>query len=144
MAFADEPIHYGGLIKRLAEAIDKNANNDLSCSGVTFSQLKILIMLHESTESSVSLKELERYFDLTQATIAGIVVRLEKKKLLEGFTDPADKRIKRVRITDEGRALCEETRIRMDKYEEWFLRSLNAEEREELGRLLMKIYNDVS
>lgn len=139
----DRPFPCGALIKCLAEMLDKNANNNLTECGVTFSQMKLLVMLHESGRDSITMKEIERYFDLTQATVAGLVVRLEKKRLIEGFTDPDDKRIKRVRITPEGRLTCERSKTAMTDYENWFLKSLSDEERKELMRLMLKIYNDV-
>lgn len=133
----------GAMIKRLAEITDRNANNELSKSDVTFSQLRILIMLHESIYDSLSLKEIERYFDLTQATVAGIIVRLERKNFLEGFTDPADRRIKRVRITQQGRKLCDDTKLFMDGCEERLLRCLDEEERSKLHEYLSRICRDM-
>lgn len=133
----------GAMIKRLAEITDRNANNELSKSDVTFSQLRILIMLHESIYDSLSLKEIERYFDLTQATVAGIIVRLERKNFLEGFTDPADRRIKRVRITQQGRKLCDDTKLFMDGCEERLLRCLDEEERLKLQEYLSRICRDM-
>lgn len=140
---ADDKLPCGALMKRLSEILHKNANNGLAERGVTFSQMRLLIMLHEGMRDSFTMKELERYFDLTQATVAGLVSRLEKKELIEGFTDPGDRRIKRVKITPEGEKLCRENRIAMDDYEKWFLKSLSEEEQEELRRLLTKIYMDV-
>lgn len=139
----ERPFPCGALIKCLAEMLDKNANNNLTECGITFSQMKLLVMLHESGRDSVTMKEIEKYFDLTQATVAGLVVRLEKKELIEGFTDPDDRRIKRVRITPAGRLTCEKSKTAMIDYENWFLKSLSDEERKELMRLMLKIYNDV-
>lgn len=139
----DRNYHCGALMKRLAEILNKNANNDLAMREVTFSQMRVLIMLNEVSEDSAASKEVEKYFGFTQSTIAGIIDRLEKKGLVEGFTDPEDKRRKRVRITQKGKNLCEETKVSMDNYETWFLKSLTEEEKSELSRLLLKIYNDV-
>ena len=138
----DRPFPCGAMIKCLAEMLDKNANKNLADNGITFSQMKVLVMLHENGRDSVTMKELERYFDLTQATVAGIVARLEKKELIEGFTDPCDRRIKRVRITPEGRRVCEASKTAMTDYENRFLRALDEAERKELMRLMLKIYND--
>ena len=140
---SEENFYPGALMKRISEVLDKKANSGLAEHGVTFSQMKLLIMLAESGADSVALKELERYFDLTQATIAGLVVRLEKKNLICGFTDPSDKRIKRVRITPEGRLLCETAKSEMIEYENWLLEALSEEEKEEFTRLLKKIYTNI-
>ena len=133
----------GALMKRISEQLDKNANNDLSENDVTYSQMKIMIMLMENGQDSVPLKQLEGYFDLSQATVAGLVARMERKKILYGFTDPDDRRIKRVSITDEGKAICAASKLRMQEYERWLLKSLDEDEQEELHRLLNKIYIDI-
>lgn len=135
-----EKANTGALIKRVSEMFDKKANSGLADYGITVSQMKLLVMIKESGEDSVALKELERYFELTQATIAGLVIRLEKKGFVCGFADPSDKRIKRVRITDEGRALCENSKAEMAAYEDWLLKSLDEKEKDELKALLAKVY----
>ena len=140
----DRPFPCGALIKCLAEMLDRNANNNLAMCGVTFSQMKLLVMLHETNADSVTMKEIEKYFDLSQPTVAGIVSRLEKKNLVTGFTDSDDRRIKRVRITEEGRLACEQSRCEMIDYENWFLKALSEEEQSELLKLLSKIYDDVA
>ena len=140
----ERPFPCGALIKCLAEMLDRNANNNLATCGVTFSQMKLLAMLHETDTDSVTMKEIEKYFDLSQPTVAGIVSRLEEKRLVVGFKDPDDRRIKRVSITDKGRQTCEESKCEMTGYENWFMKSLNGDERAELLRLLTKIYEDVA
>lgn len=138
-----ERANTGALIKRISEMFDKKANSGLAEYGITVSQMKLLVMIKESRKESVALKELERYFDLTQATIAGLVIRLEKKGFVTGFADPADKRIKRVMITDEGMALCRDSKAEMVAYEDWLLQSLNEEEKALLGQLLAKVYRSM-
>ena len=78
-----DSLHCGELIKRLNSIMEKRANNSLNEDGITLSQIKLLCILEQ--ESSLTLKELEKYFCVAQATIAGIVVRLEKKGLIEAF-----------------------------------------------------------
>lgn len=132
----------GELMKRLNEMLEKNANNDLMAQGITFSQMKMLVALYKSPDRSATLKELERIFDVAQATTAGIAVRLEKKKLVEGYVDPDDKRIKHIRLSEAGRELCERTKESMDRSERWLMKALDEQEEAELHRLLQKIYDN--
>lgn len=131
----------GELLKRLHDLMEKNANRNLQELGVTLSQMKMLFILHELPERSATMKELERFFGVTQATIAGTVVRLEKKALIESYMDEGDKRVKHVRLSPEGHDICRRAAAQMERNEEWLVRALSAEEQEELRRLLQKLYD---
>ncbi len=137
-----DSLHSGELIKRLNSIMEKRANNSLNDDGITLSQIKLLCILEQ--EGSLTLKELEKYFCVAQATIAGIVVRLEKKGLIESFYLPEDKRAKHIRLTDDGIKMCEHARCSMERNEQWLLSSLDDGEKKELHRLLQKIYDDIS
>ena len=137
-----DSLHSGELIKRLNSIMEKRANNSLNDDGITLSQIKLLCILEQ--EGSLTLKELEKYFCVAQATISGIVVRLEKKGLIESFYLPEDKRAKHIRLTDDGIKMCEHAKCSMERNEQWLLSSLDDVEKKELHRLLQKIYDDVS
>lgn len=137
-----DSLHSGELIKRLNSIMEKRANNSLNDDGITLSQIKLLCILEQ--EGSLTLKELEKYFCVAQATISGIVVRLEKKGLIESFYLPEDKRAKHIRLTDDGIKMCEHARCSMERNEQWLLSSLDDGEKKELHRLLQKIYDDIS
>lgn len=133
----------GELLKRLHDIFETNANKNLQEQDVTFSQMKMLILLEHWPGGSATLKELEKYFGSSQATIAGIASRLEKKGLIEGYTDADDRRIKHVRLSPEGLALCRRTKVFMDRNEQWLLTPLSEEERQEFHRLLQKVYDAI-
>ena len=137
-----DSLHSGELIKRLNSIMEKRANNSLNDDGITLSQIKLLCILEQ--EGSLTLKELEKYFCVAQATISGIVVRLEKKGLIESFYLPEDKRAKHIRLTDDGIKMCEHAKCSMERNEQWLLSSIDDGEKKELHRLLQKIYDDVS
>lgn len=137
-----DSLHSWELIKRLNGIMEKRTNNSLNDDGITLSQIKLLCILEQ--EGSLTLKELEKYFCVAQATISGIVVRLEKKGLIESFYSPEDKRAKHVRLTDDGIKMCEHAKCSMERNEQWLLSSLDDGEKKELHRLLQKIYDDVS
>ena len=111
---------------------------------MTSSQVKMLMIINETKDECITLKELEKHFGVAQATIAGTAARLEKKGMIESFYDPSDKRVKHVRITDKGRAMCVHAGKAMHDKEKWFLSALSDDEKEELHRLLQKVYDDVN
>jgi len=92
----------GKLIKQINDELRKKANNILRGQDMTLVQLDALMELDLSPEKQCSLKELEQKLHLAQSTTAGVIARLEQKGFVEGFGDPADRRIKLVRITPAG------------------------------------------
>ena len=77
----------GLLIKQIDEELRKNANNALRPQDMTMAQLEALVELDRAPEGRRSLKELEQILHVAQSTAAGIIVRLERKGLVEGFGD---------------------------------------------------------
>lgn len=131
------------LIKRIDDHFEKIANNSLQGLGITSSQLRLLITLSEHFEGQAALKELEHFFALSQATCAGIVMRAEKKGLVSGCSDENDRRIKLVRLTDEGRKVCNDLRRVMEEGEEIFLSPLEEDEQLLLRSFLSRLYENM-
>lgn len=139
----ERELYCGELIKRLNDTIKKEANNDLQKHGVTVVQIKVLIKLDRAQANTLPLKELERYFDVSQATMAGIIVRLERAGLVEACADERDKRVKLVRLSETGRSLCLNARSNMIKNEQRLFSCLTQEEHTQLRELLYKVYDSV-
>lgn len=136
--------HYfscGELMKRINDTIEKHANNKLISYDITVSQFKMLMALHHTPEGTATLKELESFFGVAQSTAAGIAARLEKKNLVSSFSDPKDKRVKHIRLTDSGIAICENVIECITETERRLLSGLTSEEQEQLNRLLQKVFN---
>lgn len=79
VAVAWEGYTCGELLKRVSDIFETNANRDLQSHGVTLSQMKMLAFLDHTEDGSTTLKSLEAHFKVSQATIAGIAARLEKR-----------------------------------------------------------------
>ena len=131
----------GMLIKQINSTLEKNANNILREQGLTFAQVSALFAIRDFSEQQISLKELENLLHVAQSTTAGIISRLEQKGLVVGFGDPADKRIKLVRITPLGEQYCKRGEQDMSETEEKLLSGLTETEREIFITLLQKIRN---
>lgn len=129
---------HGLLIKQIHNKLEKSANNSLREKGLTMMQVEVLVTLHETPEKQLSMKEMERYFQVAQSTVAGIISRLEQKGLVEAVGDKDDKRVKLAHITAAGEACCEEAACAMDETDAVLLRGFTEEEKELFNRLLMK------
>lgn len=131
------------LIKLISEVVEKKRNSILKEYDMTDAQIQILIALGFSETGECSLKELERFFLVAQSTMAGIVSRLEVKDLVESFTDTRDRRIKKIRLTQKGKKVIEQTQEIIGDAENWLTSELTETEKKELIRLLLKVYNTI-
>lgn len=133
-------------IKIISELMLKSINNEIRTDkiDITFQQMNVLRYLSENPGRTASLKEMEKNFGTAQATMAGLVVRLEEKGLVNTFHQEEDRRIKMVRLSEKGwKVLSERYQIKK-KTEQKFISDLKPEEVVELNRLLDKLYGTVS
>lgn len=134
---------YGWFIKRINNALEREANANLQAMNLTMQQNRALIMLAHTPGYTMPLKAMEEQFGTAQSTVAGLVSRLEKKGLVEALSDPADKRVKLVRLTEEGMCLHDTTRQGIVASEERLTSLLTDEERQVLLTCLKKVYEAV-
>ena len=133
-------ISTGILIKKIHDNLEKKINHSLKDSDLTMSQMEALVILSEQVSRQMSLKALEHELHVAQSTAAGIVSRLEQKGFIEAYGQSDDKRIKNIRITENGMKYCESAAKDMDKVEKELLKNLTEDEKNTLNQLLGKIY----
>lgn len=129
----------GFIIKQIHDALEKRANNSLRAQDLTLAQINVLIVLDQTTEKQMPLKELEHSLHVAQSTAAGIVSRLESKGFVEGFGDPGDRRIKMIRITELGEKCCTLADQYMEETEMDILSALTGEEQGQFIELLQRV-----
>ena len=84
----------------------------------------------------VDQRTLARSIGLDTSTIAGVVDRLEARGLMQRNTSPEDRRVRLLRLTDEGRALLDAIEPAMLRSQERILDPLPQVERAEFMRML--------
>ena len=140
----DKPIAgYGWFIKRIDNALEKEANQNLQALNLTMQQNRVLILLAHAEAHTLSLKALEEHFGAAQSTVAGLVSRLEKKGLIEAVPDPSDRRVKLARLTEEGARIHAQSRQDVVNSESRLTANLSQEEREVFLSCLKKVYEAV-
>ena len=140
----DKPIAgYGWFIKRIDNALEKEANQNLQSLNLTMQQNRVLILLAHTEGHTLSLKALEEHFGAAQSTVAGLVSRLEKKGLIQALTDPADRRVKLARLTEAGVALHAQSHQLVVESEARLTSLLSGAEKEQLLSCLKKVYEAV-
>ncbi|MCC8125826.1 MAG: winged helix DNA-binding protein [Clostridiales bacterium] len=134
-----ENIACAALFKHINDKMAKGANERLGIHGITYMQMQMLLEMKHMGAEAVPLKSLERHFEVAQSTAAGIIVRLERKRLVSSFVPAEDKRQKYIRLTEEGKALCAAAESDMQEGEKLLLSGLSQEEQEQLYHLLWKV-----
>lgn len=127
------------LIKRINDEIEKRVNNTLRATDLTMSQMGALVVLRHQPGGEMPLKGLEHELGVAQSTAAGIVRRLEQKGFVESLGQADDRRVKVVRITEQGKSYCAGADAEMARVEDDLLSPLSEEERAQLQRLLSKL-----
>ena len=130
-------------MKMIDECIKRKANADLEEIDLTFAQHHTLVFLVLREEHTAELKEIEREFKVSQPTVAGIAQRLEAKGYVEALQHPTDKRVKMIRLTPQGEALCRRSWEKMKARGERMTAGLSEAELAELDRLLDVVYNNI-
>ncbi len=92
-------------LRRIVRAIDLHSRTLMQRHGLTGPQLLVMRQLIDVPEQSVGV--IADRISLSQATITGIVDRLEARRLIERRRDEADKRRVLVKLTDEGRRVAD-------------------------------------
>lgn len=134
-------------IKKINDLMCKKVDNEMQEMDVTFSQHHILIYLIHCKNHVSPLKQLEHEFRVSQATMAGIVKRMEEKGFVKSFSSMKDKRIKMVELTNKGIGICEKSKGHMEKTKS-MINDLYTEEelskfQEYLDRLFEKLDREV-
>lgn len=118
--------------------------HDLAQSkGLTLEQYHLLLELESLTEGTAeksdapTIGHMARSVNLSQNTMSEKITRLEKKNLVQRKKDEQDRRISRVSLTSEGKALLQEIEKNATSiYLEDALRTLPESELETLTTLM--------
>jgi DNA-binding MarR family transcriptional regulator len=126
----------GVLIKRLMSGAGSDVFRVLDESGLTFSQVKVLIELDSPDEEARTVTALSDELAISPASASRAADALVRKKLATRVEDPDDRRVRRLALTARGRDLADRIiSARLAGLEE-FTDSLSAEERRKLESAL--------
>ena len=88
-----------GRIRVLDRAVNRAVHRDIAQSGLTGPQVRVIEVLYDA--GPLSLRDLSGRLQLTHSTVSDIVDRLAARRLLQREVDPEDRRVSRIRVTDE-------------------------------------------
>lgn len=135
--------HAGMYFKRISEKLDKRANHARGKRPFTFTQGKVLWYLHQREGEAVTLRDIERFLDCSHATVSGLISRLEQKGLVVIESNPADRRAKNVRLSEQELNHFREMKRHRRQMEELLLNGFTETERTQLLAYLKRIVGNL-
>lgn len=133
-------VDIGYKFKKINDLLQKRADETMKELDVTFTQHHVLVYLIHCENHTSPLKSIEKDFKVSQATMAGIAIRLEEKGMIESYTLSSDKRIKMISLTDKGLAVCQKSREICMKSEDRIRSIYSEEEMKEFTKYLDRLY----
>lgn len=130
------------LIKRANLKFDKEANRILSECGMTNSQFKILKYLFKYPEFTVTQRDLETYFAMTNPTVTGLLHNLQKKEFILKKANPSDARSNVIGLTQKSLDLKDKIYEIGYQLNQQFTKNLSECEKEDLLYLLEKLLGE--
>ncbi len=106
--------------------------------GCSLARFDLMAQLAKSREG-LTMGELSRRLMVTNGNVTGLVRRLVEEGLVARRSDPGDRRLQRVRLTEEGLALFGRMAAVHGQWVTELLGDLTAEERRALSALLARV-----
>lgn len=133
----------GFLFKQINMQIKKGIDKNLMEYDLTTSQSRVLFFIHFRGEDKTSMKDIEEHMKVTHPTVIGIVKRLEEKGFVTTASDPEDRRVKLVAITQKTTKMIKKLEQGKRKMDEKLLKGFTEQETKELRRMLSLIEDNL-
>ena len=133
----------GKLIKQLHIALENNFNKFSKKYKLTSSQMDILIFLLHNENKIVNQRDIENFLSLSNPTIAGTLLRLEKKGFIIRKISSKDKRYKEIYLTDKSIELKDIIFKYIRDNDNKMFSNMSEEEKENLKNIITKILNNI-
>jgi DNA-binding MarR family transcriptional regulator len=135
----------GYLIKQIDVCLQKRANQELLSVDLTFSQLRILILLRdrEGKRLLTSHSDIEENLTIAHSTVIGLIRRLEAKGFVRTETSSEDRRIRNIFLANAEQLQWESIIANKDRAERTILKGFSKENIESLRIFLKKILANI-
>lgn len=111
----------------------------LSRWDLTASEIQVLLFLLNNPGMDTA-RDVTEYRGLAKSQVSQAVERLVGRGLLKRGSDPADRRVIHLQVTEKGMPLARQAQACQNQVFEMLLAGLTPAEQEQLGSLLQKIF----
>jgi len=120
-----------------ADLLGKEADRVVQAFGLTRAQFDILKILdHQNPDGSANQSTLGRMLVVNRSNVTGLVDRMERDGLVKRTGDPADRRVKRIRMTPEGKKVFRKADAAYVRRTQQVVATLSPAEFEALCRMM--------
>lgn len=134
---------YGMYFKRIHLDIEKEIHTKLSAYNLTKSQLDILNYLDQHPDQMTCQKDLQNYLHVSNATINGLVNRLEQNGYIYRITNSEDKRMVSIHPTEKAHQIKDLFLTTIYNLEQKMMAHIAPDKQEELVNLLEQIIQNI-
>lgn len=131
------------LIKQIDSRIKVKMDGHMKMWNLTASQARVLHFLQQNG-GSASQKEIEEHLGVSHPTVAGLVSRLEKNGFVKVSVSENDRRNKVVTFGDKAYEHGLSIRSQQIELEQQLMRNFSEREKEDLSRLLLKMFDNIA
>lgn len=134
---------YGMYFKRIHLDIEKEIHTKLSAYNLTKSQLDILNYLDQHPDQMTCQKDLQNYLHVSNATINGLVNRLEQNGYIYRITNSEDKRMVSIHPTEKANQIKDLFLTTIYNLEQKMMAHIAPDKQEELLNLLEQMIQNI-
>ena len=138
----DASVPIGVLLKITDKEIERRLNEKAELLGLTTAQMYALYYICRNS-GQVCQRDLERKFDLTHATVSGLIARLSNKGFIVISSDSADRRKNMLLPTPKAEACTDEIRHFIRNSDPQLMNGFSEEEKTQFRLLLLRILDNL-
>ena len=142
-ACVTENLHIGPLIKLLNKEFERLHTEKAGNIGLTPTQLFVLHYISRHQGENICHKDIEKQFELTHATVSGIISRLEAKGFIICRADESDRRYRNIVITEKAKCCENEMKNHIDLYEEQLVKGFSQDEKQLLVDFILRLLSNL-
>lgn len=135
--------HIGPLIKLLNKGFEQLHSEKAGSMGLTHAQLFVLHYIAMHQGQSICHRDIEKQFDLSHATVSGIISRLEAKGFIDCRADENDRRFRNISITEKAKNCEEEMKKHIEHYELQLVNGFSDEEKKLIISFIVRMLDNV-
>lgn|SRR5574344_1681215 len=133
----------GFLIKKISDGCEKSVNAGFAETGVTMSQIRVLLYICSQPDKTTTQKDLEVFLNVSHPTINGILRRMEDKKLVVTKFTSSSHHCKQVVATEAGNDVLMKSGKSKEEMEKILTKGISARDKKIFVDFLKKVLENV-